>query len=162
MNNKNKILSALLVVLILLTGFVMFGALHQCSLSKKNKQEVKEKHFSECFLQKKLRFDDTQMNVYEQALQTFQPKVDSIKKELELLKRESFVELKKEKVDMQHLDSLSNAIGMQHVKMKNAINEFYLTIKNVCNPNQIEELEELFLPLFSRKKHQNRPHKQCN
>lgn len=181
MNKKVKILLGVLIVLIILCCFVLIRTLCICCNDNKRPSkcdreicfERNDERLAGFFLKNELKFNEEQMEFYHNANKQFQPVAHQIMKNIDSLKRESFVELKKEVVDNEKLNALSVEIGNQHAALKNAINSFYLEIKTICNSEQTEKLQDAFMPLFQRGKGMCNPpkgmqmkdkkcHKHCN
>ena len=102
------------------------------------------------FFKQTLGFNQTQMNVFREANREFRPKANGIILQIDSLKNEMFIELKKNKSDTVRLNTLSTETGTLHAELKRETNRFYLKIKTVCTPRQLEQLQTTFTPLFQR------------
>ena len=100
------------------------------------------------FFRQTIGFNNSQMIVFRNANREFQPKANRIIFQIDSLKNEMFSELKKAKSDTVRLNNLSLETGALHAQLKKETNRFYLKIKTVCTPKQIEQLQTTFTPLF--------------
>lgn len=151
--NKTKLLIwavVLLVVLNLTTiGTILY---HNYRESIDNKDIVLDVQGNNMlngrFFRQTMGFNDTQMEVFRKTNREFRPKANEIILQIDSLKNEMFIELKKTKSDTIKLNVLSNETGVLHAKLKRETNRFYLKIKTVCTPQQLEQLQITFTPLF--------------
>jgi len=100
------------------------------------------------FFRQTLGFNEAQMDVFRNANREFRPKANGIILQIDSLKNEMFTELKKTKSDTVKLNALSHETGNLHAELKQETNRFYLKIKTVCTPQQLEQLQTTFTPLF--------------
>ena len=100
------------------------------------------------FFRQTLGFDNAQMVTFREANREFRPKANRIIYQIDSLKNEMFTELKKTKSDTIKLNRLSLETGALHADLKKETNRFYLKIKTVCTPEQLEQLQTTFTPLF--------------
>ncbi|ULB35785.1 MULTISPECIES: hypothetical protein [Proteiniphilum] len=100
------------------------------------------------YFRQTLRFDDEQMNAFRKANRQFQPQANLLIYEMDSLKTEMFIELNREQPDTIRLNSISDHIGRHHAELKKITNDFYLSIKSVCDSAQCYRLQETFLPLY--------------
>ena len=54
-----------------------------------------------------------------------------------------------EKCDTIRLNTLSDSIGILHSNLKKATYKYYIDIKNICDTQQQEKLEQLFGGMFA-------------
>ncbi len=59
-----------------------------------------------------------------------------------------FTELKNENPDMEVCKQLSAEIGRLHKELKLITCEFYMDVRDLCDPGQEKKLEEIFAPVF--------------
>jgi len=100
------------------------------------------------FFKQTLGFNNTQMVTFREANREFRPNANRIISQIDSLKNEMFTELKKTKSDTIKLNKLSLETGALHADLKKETNRFYLKIKTVCTPQQLEQLQTTFTPLF--------------
>jgi GTPase SAR1 family protein len=100
------------------------------------------------FFRQTIGFNNSQMVTFREANREFRPKANGIILQIDSLKNEIFLELKKANSDTVRLNNLSLETGALHSQLKKETNRFYLKIKTVCTPQQIEQLQTTFTPLF--------------
>jgi Spy/CpxP family protein refolding chaperone len=100
------------------------------------------------FFRQTLGFNAEQMDVFREANRKFRPRANKIVFQIDSLKGEMFSELKKTKPDMVKLNELEAETGTLHAELKKETNQFYLKIKTVCTPRQLEQLQITFTPLY--------------
>jgi Spy/CpxP family protein refolding chaperone len=101
------------------------------------------------YFRQTLGFTESQMEVFREVNHEFRPNANSIIIKIDSLKNEMFAEIKKPVSDTGKLDALAIETGNLHSELKRVTNKFYLKIKAVCTPEQLEKLQEAFKPLFS-------------
>jgi len=151
--NKTKLL-IWSVVLLLVLNITTIGTI----LYHNNKENVNSKTIvinsegnnmlNGRFFRQTLSFDEKQMDVFRTANREFRPNANRIILKIDSLKTEMFAELKKSQSDTNKLDQLSRDTGILHAELKRETNRFYLKIKTVCTPEQLEKLQITFTPLF--------------
>lgn len=163
--NKIKILQWLVALLLLLNlSTIISIVFHQ--YQEKTDTDIlisdteSERRLNGRYFRQTLGFDNEQMQAFREANRAFQPEANAIISTIDSLKNDIFSELKKEHPDTVKLNSLSESIGNQHSKLKKETNKFYLKIKNVCDPAQKEQLNEIFSPLF-KNQYAGRPGRNC-
>lgn len=100
------------------------------------------------FFRQTLGFNEEQMDVFRKANREFRPKANTIILQIDSLKSEMFTELKKSQSDTVRLNKLSLETGALHSELKEETNRYYLKIKRVCTPEQLDKLQITFTPLF--------------
>lgn len=164
--NKIKILQWL-VALLLLLNLSTIASIFYHQYQEKTDTDIlisdseSERRLNGRYFRQTLGFDNEQMEAFREANRAFQPEANAIISTIDSLKNDVFTELKKEHPDTVKLNLLSENIGNQHTKLKKETNLFYLKIKNVCDPTQKEQLNEIFSPLF-RNQYAGRPGRNCN
>ena len=66
------------------------------------------------------------------------------------------VEMSASKSDTSKLNALSDSIGHLHSDLKKITFRYYLDIKNMCDPEQQQKLEQIFDQMFSTDSHEGR------
>ncbi|MDR3653820.1 MAG: hypothetical protein P4L34_12735 [Paludibacter sp.] len=150
--NKIKILSWTVVVLIVLNlttiGTILYHNYRE-STDKVVEINVERKNMiNGKFFRQTLGFNQNQMQVFREANHEFRPKANKIIFSIDSLKNEMFTELKKAKSDTIRLNFLSRETGNLHAELKRETNRFYLKIKMVCTPEQLNKLQMDFSPLY--------------
>lgn len=151
--NKTKILVWTVVLLILL-NLSTLGTILYHNYQEKNKTESivigqeNQTRLNGRFFRHEMGFDHEQMSVFRTANQQFQPRVSTIIAQLDSLKLESYQQLNSTAPDTLQLNQLSEQIGALHSELKKETNRFYMTLRNVCDETQAEQLKAAFTPLF--------------
>jgi Spy/CpxP family protein refolding chaperone len=100
------------------------------------------------YFRQTLGFTTSQMEVFRQVNHEFRPNANSIIIKIDSLKSEMFSEIKKPACDTVKLNALALETGKLHTELKQETNRFYLKIKAVCTPEQLDKLQDAFSPLF--------------
>ena len=153
--NKTKLLTwavVLLVVLNMTTIATVFYRNYKVSAEKETIVLGNESNdmLNGRFFRQTIGFNDSQMITFREANREFRPKANGIIFQIDSLKNEMFLELKKAKSDTVKLNDLSYETGALHADLKRETNRFYLKVKTVCTPKQIEQLQTTFTPLFCK------------
>jgi hypothetical protein len=93
-------------------------------------------------------FDEQQMRSFRDANQEFRPLAMQITREIDSIKSNMFLELRKNTPDTVQLNEMAREIGQLHGRLKYETYRFFLRIKATCRPGQKAELEKAFFPLF--------------
>ncbi|MBI3139032.1 MAG: periplasmic heavy metal sensor [Sphingobacteriales bacterium] len=101
------------------------------------------------FFRQELGFDAAQMEVFREANQQFRPVTMGLTFQIDSLKEEMFRLLRQVSPDTLQLNRLSVRIGEMHGRLKAETFRFYIRVKAVCTPPQVQKLEQVFRPLFS-------------
>lgn len=101
------------------------------------------------YFRQTLGFTESQMEVFREVNHEFRPNANRIVIQIDSLKNEMFSEIKKPVSDTAKLNVLARETGNLHAELKRETNKFYLKIKAVCTPEQLEKLQDAFRPLFS-------------
>lgn len=153
MNRTNKILWVVTVLLLILNLTTLGTIFYHNQENKKEKgaivlDENRQNPLSGRFFRQHLGFSNKQMEVFRETNHDFQNRANRLIFEIDSLKTETFEELNSTNPDTTKINELSTHIGKHHIELKKITNNFYLTIKSVCDSSQQKRLEEAFLPLF--------------
>ncbi len=153
MNRTNKILWVVAVLLLILNLTTLGTIFYHNQKNKKDDvaivlDENRQNPLTGRFFRQQLGFNDKQMDAFREANHEFQDKANGLIFEIDSLKSETFEELNSANPDTIRINELSTHIGKHHIELKNITNEFYLTVKSVCDSSQQEMLKEAFTPLF--------------
>ncbi len=96
-----------------------------------------------------LNFNREQMSRFVEFNPLFRENVRNINMDLNLLRQKMLSEMASEKYDTIWLNTLSDSIGYLHADLKKVTYKYYLEIKNICNQQQQEKLEQLFGGMFA-------------
>jgi len=151
--NKNTILTWTVVILVILNVSTVATILYHNYQEKIEKQNIVldtqgQNPLNGRYFRQTLGFTDAQMEVFRTVNHEFRPNANSIIIKIDSLKKEMFTEIKKPVSDTLRLNALALETGTLHAELKRETNRFYLKIKAVCTPEQLEKLEDAFSPLF--------------
>ena len=153
MNNKNKILIWIIVLLAILNLTTIVSIIHHRYKDKQAAETViitgqGQNPLSGRFFMQEVGFDNEQMEQFRQINRNFKPKSNQIIWQMDSLKVLIFDELNKQQVDTARLEQLNTALGKLHAELKDETGMFYLKLKEISNAEQIEKLKSAFEPLF--------------
>lgn len=159
MANSNKYRILIWIIVILLATNVSMGfsflyhKMQEGRVAEQTKEETLEvpaerrtRFFRD---QLNLRFE--QMDTFRQLNRSFNQNAWQINHDLEALRILMVEEMGKENPDQAKLDSVSTQIGELHTKLKKATIDYYLSMKNECDEQQREKLNNIFMSIL----HQN-------
>jgi Spy/CpxP family protein refolding chaperone len=151
--NKNTILTWTVVILVILNVSTIATILYHNFQEKIEKQSIVldtqgQNPLNGRYFRQTLEFTDAQMEVFRTVNHEFRPNANSIIIKIDSLKKEMFAEIKKPVSDTVKLNTLAVETGNLHAQLKRETNGFYLKIKAVCTPEQLEKLQDAFSPLF--------------
>lgn len=96
----------------------------------------------------KLGLDMDQQDQFRELNQGFNRQANRIKADMDFSRQELINELGKSEPDELILSNLAKDVGILHTELKMITIDFFLGIKKICNPEQSEELLELFQNLI--------------
>lgn len=96
-----------------------------------------------------LNLSDEQMTRFTEFNPLFRENVRNINNRLNLFRQQMFSEMVSEECDTIRLNKLSDSIGYLHSDLKKITYKYYLEIKNICNQQQQQQLEQLFGGMFA-------------
>ena len=151
--NKNTILTWIVAILVLLNVSTIATILYHNYQEKIEKQSIVldtqgQNPLNGRYFRQTLEFTDAQMEVFRTVNHEFRPNTNRIIIKIDSLKKEMFAEIKKPVSDTVKLNTLAIETGNLHAQLKRETNVFYLKIKAVCTPEQLEKLQDAFSPLF--------------
>lgn len=151
--NKSKILFWLVILLAVLNLSTIAAVVYHHIREEKGLTGISldtqgENCLNGRYFRQELNFDNEQMEVFRQVNRQFQPLAHNIVQRLDVLRNEAFVLLNAPESDLQRLQDISSEIGALHTELKNATNHYYLSLREVCNPQQALMLQQAFIPLF--------------
>ncbi|QGY44391.1 periplasmic heavy metal sensor [Maribellus comscasis] len=155
-SNKYRILIWAIVILLATNISMGFSFLYHKMQDKKAMEQTEEvaieipaerrtRFFRE---QLDLRFD--QMDTFRELNRNFNQKAWQINHDLETLRHEMVEEMGKESPVQTKLDSISTQIGELHTKLKKETIAYYLAMKNECDEQQREKLNEIFMSVLQK------------
>ena len=96
-----------------------------------------------------LNFTREQMSRFVEFNPAFRGNVRSINYGLNHLREEMLSEMAAGNCDTARLNTLADSIGNLHANLKRVTYKYYLEIKNICDQQQQEKLEQLFGGMFA-------------
>jgi len=90
------------------------------------------------------------MNVFREANQDYNRKTNRIARDLDLLRVDMVREMTGPQPDTLRLNGINRTIGERHEELKRLTAEFYLRMREVCNENQKEKLNAIFMEMVQR------------
>lgn len=102
------------------------------------------------FFREQLNLNTEQLNSFRELNRDYNKTAWQITHQLEMLRRNMVQELGKENSNEKALKAISNQIGELHTELKNKTIEYYLGMKKVCNKNQQEKLNEIFISMLKK------------
>ena len=102
------------------------------------------------FFREQLNLDAEQLSSFRELNRSYNKTAWQITHQLETLRREMVRELGKENSNRKTLESISEEIGKLHTELKNKTIDYYLGMKEVCNDEQREKLNEIFISMLKK------------
>jgi hypothetical protein len=112
------------------------------------KAEATSTGYSGRWFRDQLNFSNDQMARFVEFNPAFRENVRNINMDLNLLRQKMLSEMATEKCDTIRLNILSDSIGILHGNLKKVTYKYYIEIKNICDQQQQEKLEQLFGGMF--------------
>ncbi|MBW6534755.1 MAG: periplasmic heavy metal sensor [Mariniphaga sp.] len=102
------------------------------------------------FFREQLNLQPEQVDVFRELNRNFNRTAWQVNHQLERLRIEMVREMGTENPDKQRLEKISAEIGALHTQIKNETIDYYLSMKEVCNDNQKEKLNEIFISVLQK------------
>jgi hypothetical protein len=151
---KNRSLLIWLIVALALLNISTLGTIlyQRYSFSKSMKAETVRYAtansnygtFRGTYFGESLNLNPDQLSEFRKFDPIFREKIMEINYSLSGLRNEMLVEMSKSEVDKGKLDELSEMIGACHSDLKKLTYNYYLDLRNICDPQQQQLLEALF------------------
>lgn len=169
MNKQTKkTLLVLLVIVLVVVNIsalvtIIFSEKRDLPLNKPFDNEISEEIESRGmyrFIKDELKLTDEQFDQFRVIHKTSMLKSRKIAVELNNKRQNMMSEIAKENPNLEKLDTIAKEIGELHYNLKlNTINHF-LELKDICNEEQQESIQILFMRLLSNQNHDElRPNK---
>lgn len=100
------------------------------------------------YLKSQLNFNESQLDFYREESREFRHKANQVIRNLNLYKTELAQEIHKKVPNREKTQAYSDSIGISHANLKKVTTDFYLKLRKNCTPQQAEQLEIIFAPLF--------------
>ena len=120
------------------------GKVETIAVSDQKQLEANSEKFSGRYFRDQLNLNGEQMDKFKEINPVFRPKARSITIELAQKRKQMLIEMAAAKSDTLRLNALSDSIGQLHSNLKKITFQYYLEIKNICDPEQQQKLEQLF------------------
>jgi len=101
------------------------------------------------YLADELNLTEDQKKDFRTASQEYGRQARSITLKMSKLREELLQEMDKKEPDQEHLDSLSEEIGNEHIRMKKLTVQHYLALKSLCTEDQKDKLYQVFSKLLN-------------
>lgn len=152
--NKYRILIWIVVILVAVNLSMGISYLYHKKQDKKLTEQVEEAAI-EMPAQRRARFFREQLNLNREQLEKFRELNRSFNRtawtithELQTLRIEMVQELGSKNPDAEKLDSISANIGLLHKQLKNETISYYLGMREVCDEEQKQKLNEIFMSML--------------
>lgn len=96
------------------------------------------------FMHNELNLSDKQIVQFDQRHDDFRKQAKQIANYMTVLRDEMLIELAKENPNEEELLKISESIGNAHRDLKILTYQFFLDLKEICNPEQSFKLEKVF------------------
>lgn len=155
-SNTYRILIWIIVILLATNISMGVSFLYHKNQDKKMMEQTKEAALEvpaerrTRFFREQLNLRRDQMDTFRQLNRNFNQNAWQINNDLEALRIEMVEEMGKENVNKSKLDSISTKIGEFHTKLKKETIAYYLAMKNECNEQQREKLNEIFMSVLKQ------------
>ena len=117
--------------------------------SRQKMNENRSVQYSGRFFREKLNFSPEQMEKFSEYNPGFRQGVRNINIELAQKRNQMLRELSLKDVDTLKLNQLADSVGLLHVSLKKMTFQYYLDLKQICEPEQEKKLEKLFKEILS-------------
>lgn len=141
-------LGALVILILSAMATIVYGIQEEKNREEEIYLEMNSVMMSGIQLKQALNLSQGQMNEFRMINQCFRKSARDINRSLDIIRMETFNELQKEDTDTLKCNQFSAEIGNLHKELKLATCRFYLDLKNICEPEQDEKLQEIFEPVF--------------
>ncbi len=102
------------------------------------------------FFREQLNLDAEQLTQFRELNRSYNKTAWQISHQLEVLRREMVQELGRENSNKKVLKSISSEIGELHSELKDKTIDYYLGMKSVCNEEQRNKLNEIFISMLKK------------
>ena len=102
------------------------------------------------FFREQLELNGEQLDEFRELNRSFNRTAWDITHELQSLRLKMVEELGNENPNIEKLDSISSDIGMLHKQLKNETIDYYLNMRAVCNEEQQQKLNEIFMSMLQQ------------
>ena len=109
--------------------------------------------YSGRFFRERLNLSRDQMDWFSEYNPVFRRQIQQINAELVEKRYQMLEEMSAVESDTLKLNQLSDSIGILHASLKKVSFDYYLSLKQICDPDQQAKLELLFSEIFAGDEH---------
>ena len=109
--------------------------------------------YSGRFFREQLNLSREQMDWFSENNPVFRRQIQQINAELVKKRYQMLDEMSADESDTLKLNQLSDSIGTLHASLKKVTFDYYLSLKQICDPDQQAKLEVLFSDMFAGDEH---------
>ncbi len=102
------------------------------------------------FLRDKLNLSPEQHTQFRELRRDFHSQANNLTYQMQIKRNEMITELAKENPDTSKLKKIAGDIGDMHAELKGLTIDYYMGMKEICTPEQEEELYKIFKVLINR------------
>ncbi|SHF52900.1 Heavy-metal resistance [Mariniphaga anaerophila] len=102
------------------------------------------------FFREQLNLQPEQMDTFRELNRSFNHSAWQINRSLENLRIEMVDEMGSKNPDTGNLDRIAEEIGELHSRLKKETIDYYLGMKKICNQEQQEKLNEIFISVLKK------------
>lgn len=156
--NKNRWMVWAIVILAVMNVSTLLTIIYQRNHVRKEEvvsvplqvqSESESMKFSGRYFRDQLNLNREQMNRFVEFNPDFRQQVRNINIDLNRQRHQMLIDMAAKNCDTNKLNVLSDSIGSLHASLKKVTYKYYLDIKNICNQQQQEKLEQLFGEMFT-------------
>jgi hypothetical protein len=101
------------------------------------------------FIKNELRLNESQFELFKEKSQTNMNKLHEITLDLNRSRYRMMSEIAKKNPNTETLDDIAMEIGTLHYELKKSTINHFLELKEICNDDQQEDLQKLFMQLIN-------------
>jgi hypothetical protein len=109
------------------------------------------------FFREQLNLGQDQMDIFRELNRDYNQRARRVSYQLEELRIEMVEEMGVKNPSQEKLNSISENIGELHSSLKNLTIQYYLDMKKICDENQQEKLNEIFISMSKSKENVSLP-----
>ena len=114
-----------------------------------NRLEKRQRKFGS-YMSDKLKLNEEQNSKFYSLRAEFHKNAEIVSKEITEKRRLLYIELAKEESDLENLNKIADEIGLLHAELKKLSVNHYISMKEICSPEQQEELYQMFRAMFEK------------
>ncbi|MBN2613311.1 MAG: periplasmic heavy metal sensor [Bacteroidales bacterium] len=111
-------------------------------------QRLQRMHPEGRYMQKYLELDENQFQNFANARNRFHENARKLANEIREKRMKMFEELEQPEPDMEKIGNIAEEIGRLHKELNIETGNYYLDIREICNPVQREKLHRFFIHTF--------------